>query len=63
MPLAANETREQFLAYFERKSHRRLRSDSLVPDSDPTFMFVNGRVMGVGNAGRMVHRVFCRWRR
>ena len=41
MPLAAKEIREQFLSYFERKQHRRVQSYSLVPDSDPTLMFVN----------------------
>ncbi len=41
MSLAAKEIREQFLAYFERNGHRRVQSYSLVPDSDPTLMFVN----------------------
>jgi len=41
MPRAAHEIRESFLRYFERKGHRMVKSASLVPDSDPTLMFVN----------------------
>jgi len=41
MPRAAHEIREAFLRYFERKGHRMVKSASLVPDSDPTLMFVN----------------------
>jgi alanyl-tRNA synthetase len=41
MPRTAHEIREAFLRYFERKGHRQVKSASLVPDSDPTLMFVN----------------------
>ena len=41
MPLAARQIREEFLSFFESKGHRRVASASLVPDSDPTLMFVN----------------------
>ncbi len=41
MPLAANEIRALFLRFFEARAHRIVPSAPLVPDSDPTLMFVN----------------------
>src|SRR5256885_12820552 len=35
------ELREQFLQYFERNGHTRVRSSSLVPGDDPTLLFTN----------------------
>ncbi|MBW2426272.1 MAG: alanine--tRNA ligase [Deltaproteobacteria bacterium] len=41
MSLPAREIREIFLRFFEERGHRRVASASLVPESDPTLMFVN----------------------
>ena len=41
MPLAANEIRETFLRFFERRGHRIVSSASLVPEGDPTLLFTN----------------------
>jgi alanyl-tRNA synthetase len=39
--LPSREIRETFLRFFEERGHRRVASSSLVPESDPTLMFVN----------------------
>jgi len=36
-----NQIRQQFLEYFEKNSHRRVASSSLVPAGDPTLLFTN----------------------
>ncbi len=41
MPLSSREIREIFLRFFEERDHRRVSSAPLVPESDPTLMFVN----------------------
>ena len=41
MSRAAKEIREEFLRFFEGQGHQRVKSASVVPDSDPTLMFVN----------------------
>ena len=41
MSLPSREIRETFLRFFEERGHRRVASASLVPESDPTLMFVN----------------------
>jgi len=37
----ARQIREEFLAFFEQRGHRRVKSAPVVPESDPTLMFVN----------------------
>jgi alanyl-tRNA synthetase len=39
--LTAAEIRELFLRYFEEHGHRRVTSSGLVPQNDPTLLFVN----------------------
>ncbi len=39
--MTGNEARKIFLEYFEKHNHRHVRSSSLVPQDDPTLLFVN----------------------
>ena len=39
--MTGNEIRRQFLDYFEKHHHQVVRSSSLVPQDDPTLLFVN----------------------
>jgi len=39
--MTGNEARKIFLEYFKKHNHRQVRSSSLVPQDDPTLLFVN----------------------
>ena len=39
--MTGNEARKIFLDYFKKHNHRPVRSSSLVPQDDPTLLFVN----------------------
>jgi len=39
--MTADEVRAAFLAFFQARGHRVVRSSSLVPESDPTLLFAN----------------------
>ena len=41
MSLSGNDIRAQFLNFFSKNGHRIVRSSSLVPQDDPTLLFIN----------------------
>ena len=49
MSLSAHEIRELFLSFFERKGHTRVKSASIVPENDPTLLFVNAGMVPFKN--------------
>ena len=46
---STNDIRRSFLDYFERNGHARVRSAPLVPQNDPTLMFVNAGMVPFKN--------------
>ncbi|WP_457600017.1 alanine--tRNA ligase [Hydrogenivirga sp.] len=49
MSLSAHDIREMFLSFFEKKGHTRVKSAPLVPESDPTLLFVNAGMVPFKN--------------
>lgn len=39
--MRAQELREKFISFFEKKGHKRLPSVSLIPENDPSALFIN----------------------
>ncbi|NPA33154.1 MAG: alanine--tRNA ligase [Aquificae bacterium] len=49
MSLTTHQIRELFLEFFEKKGHTRVKSAPLVPENDPTLLFVNAGMVPFKN--------------
>jgi len=49
MSVSGHEIRELFLSFFEKKGHTRVKSSPLVPENDPTLLFVNAGMVPFKN--------------
>lgn len=48
-PLSSREIREKFLDYFERMDHLKIAASSIVPQNDPTLLFINSGMAPLKN--------------
>ena len=49
MSLSSHQIRSLFLDFFEKRGHTKVKSSSLVPESDPTLLFVNAGMVPFKN--------------
>lgn len=47
--LSSNEIRQSFLKFFENKGHKIVKSSSIIPETDPTLLFVNAGMVPFKN--------------
>ncbi|MFG1499989.1 alanine--tRNA ligase [Halobacteriovorax sp. XZX-3] len=48
-PLSSREIRERFLDYFEKMDHLKISASSIVPQNDPTLLFINSGMAPLKN--------------
>lgn len=48
-PLSSREIREKFLEYFEKMDHLKIAASSIVPQNDPTLLFINSGMAPLKN--------------